>query len=484
MLRCTRLICWDSQSGIRILILDNDHSVGNTLSWLLKGLITAQVTVDSGYVVNLKGSGYDIVFARGKGTPLLYMPPNYSHRRAVRILKKGPTIPLPPSSVSAVSFKEYGEYQVICESQKQRCLADLASAVLRVEKVYENDFTLMFGVPFSDGSVRWPKISFSDLASRNSLQEPVAQDQIDPRRDQNQQHLSQTSSSQHFDFQQHNTSQQPSPLPQQSHDVDPRDVLAEARKNLQVLIDLGMSKELLNQLFDGHHVPELNLSAVPPTIDLTTSGPFGDQQAMDHFPDEHHVHLSPMKDAGPADSYPHDPNSTNTKSPHEYGSLQREAITNSPCSSTFDLTVQSHETRPSTVLTSLLHKPQIPKGVLGSLQTTKCQAEEKTKISSSHHEEEQNQWSPRKSEKGRAEFDTATTYSFDMLSDDPKFVYFQAFVDQLAEDVRAAADGTILQDVGQEFLDQALRDFAWKLHEESTNPFQLETSVIIHRKRR
>jgi hypothetical protein len=400
VLRCTGLIFLDNQSGIRILILDNDHAVGNTLSWLLKGLIKAQVTVDSGYVVNLKGSGYDIVFARGEGSPLLYMPPNYSHRGAVRILKKRLTTPLPPSSVPAtVSFETNGEYQVICESQKQRDLMDLTSEVLRVEKVYENDITLMFSVAFSHGSVHWPQMSLLDLASHNSLGEPVAQD----------------------------------------------------------------------YLFGSQ------------TIELTTSGRIDDQQAM-HQPSN--VWLRPIRKGGPSDSYPLEPIPINTQSPHEYGSVRSEGITNSPCSSTFDLTVQSHGTRPSTVPTSLPHKPQNPKGALDSLQATECQAEEEESISLSHHREGKNQWSPGKSENNRAECDTATTYSFNTLSDDPKFVYFQAFIDQLADDVRAAADGTILQNIGQGFLDQALRDFAWKLHEESTNPFQLETSVIIHRRRR
>lgn len=86
---------------------------------------------------------------------------------------------------------------------------------------------------------------------------------MDPRQNQNQRHSSQTSSpQQHFDFQQHNMSQQPSPSPQQSHDANPQDVLAEARKNLQVLIDSGMSKELLHQLVDGGHGLSLNLSAM------------------------------------------------------------------------------------------------------------------------------------------------------------------------------------------------------------------------------
>ncbi|KAF4497030.1 hypothetical protein FAGAP_6789 [Fusarium agapanthi] len=354
------------------------------------------------YVVNLKGSDYDIVFARGKGTPLLYMPPNYSHRGAVKILKRSLTVPLPPSSLPTVTFEEYGQYQVICESQKQRCFAGLTSAAIRDEKVRGNDFRLKFGVASSDGSFYSPQVSFPDLTSHNSPLEPVAQD----------------------------------------------------------------------KLLDH------------PTIDLATSGVFGDQQAMDHLPAGYHVHLRPMKDAGPADNHLHNPGSINTQSPNEYGSVQSEAITNSPCSSTFDLTVQSHGTRPSTIPTSLPHKPQNPKRLLSSLQAKIGQAEEEENESSTQHEEERNQWSPRKSEKSRAEFETATTYSFDTLSDDPKLQYFQAFIDQLAEDVRADTQGTTMKDVGPGFLEEILREFAWKLHGESTNPFQLETSVIIHRKRR
>ncbi|KAM0195699.1 hypothetical protein ACHAPI_006251 [Fusarium lateritium] len=86
--------------------------------------------------------------------------------------------------------------------------------------------------------------------------------------------------------------------------------------------------------------------------------------------------------------------------------------------------------------------------------------------------------------KEHEEPDTATIYSIETLADDPKLHYFQVFVDQLAEDVRTGANGMVLRDFGPDYLDHALKEFAWKLHEESSNPFQLETSVIIHRKRR
>ncbi|KAF5691877.1 hypothetical protein FDENT_3245 [Fusarium denticulatum] len=381
-----------SQSGINILILDNDHAVGNTLARLLKRLIPAQVTVDSGYVVNLKGSGYDIVFARGEGTPLLYMPPNYSHRGAVRILKRFRYTPNPPSSVPTISsLEEHGTYQVICDLQKQKFLGQLVTVVSKAEQVYESDFTLMFGGTLSDDPIHKPLASSSDHASPISLQEP--------------------------------------------------------------------------------------------NRDPTTLDRMGDQQAMGHFPDGRYIQLRPVKDAGPARSFLHVPDSVETMAPQKHSSVLDEAITNSPQSSTFDLTAQSHETRPSTIPTSLPHKPQISV-VSSSLQTTESQAKEEESTSSNHPNEEQNHWSPRKSERKHDKFDTETTYSFETLSDDPKLQYFQAFIDQLADDVRSDAKGTAIKDVGPDFLDQTLREFAWKLHEESTNPFQLETSVIIHRKRR
>lgn len=72
----------------------------------------------------------------------------------------------------------------------------------------------------------------------------------------------QTNTQQQFEFQQNNMSQQPSPSAQQAHDGNPQDVLAEARKNLQCLIDSGLSKELLHQLVDGSQALNLNLSAM------------------------------------------------------------------------------------------------------------------------------------------------------------------------------------------------------------------------------
>ncbi|KAH6892893.1 hypothetical protein B0T10DRAFT_509295 [Thelonectria olida] len=81
-------------------------------------------------------------------------------------------------------------------------------------------------------------------------------------------------------------------------------------------------------------------------------------------------------------------------------------------------------------------------------------------------------------------WDTKTTYSVQTLSDNPKSQYLQAFASQLEQDIRCGSEGGCIDNVGTKCLDFALREFAWKLHEESSNPFQREASVTINRKRK
>ncbi|WAO87170.1 Hypothetical protein NCS54_00447100 [Fusarium falciforme] len=90
-------------------------------------------------------------------------------------------------------------------------------------------------------------------------------------------------------YQQHIMSQQPSPSPshQQHHDATPQDVLAEARKNLQVLIDSGLSKDLLHQWVDESQSLSLSLNAMP---------------SMPSIPSQ------PQQQAPPAFSQPQQPN--------------------------------------------------------------------------------------------------------------------------------------------------------------------------------
>ncbi|KFA47458.1 hypothetical protein S40293_02117 [Stachybotrys chartarum IBT 40293] len=72
---------------------------------------------------------------------------------------------------------------------------------------------------------------------------------------------------QHLQLHHHHQQQQQQ---QQQDAATPQDVLAEARKNLQVLIDSGVSKDILHQLVDNSHALELSLglnsqpSLIPP----------------------------------------------------------------------------------------------------------------------------------------------------------------------------------------------------------------------------
>ncbi|KAF4999784.1 hypothetical protein FDECE_11394 [Fusarium decemcellulare] len=83
---------------------------------------------------------------------------------------------------------------------------------------------------------------------------------------------------QHYQQQQNiMSSQQPSPSPsQQHHDATPQDVLAEARKNLQVLIDSGLSKDLLHQWVEEGQ--SLSLLTAMPSMQSMQSMPSQPQQ--------------------------------------------------------------------------------------------------------------------------------------------------------------------------------------------------------------
>ncbi|KAK7409283.1 hypothetical protein QQX98_008523 [Neonectria punicea] len=77
----------------------------------------------------------------------------------------------------------------------------------------------------------------------------------------------------------------------------------------------------------------------------------------------------------------------------------------------------------------------------------------------------------------------ATCY-IDGLSDDATLQYLQAFAGQLHKDLKHRLGDICIEDATAEYLDQVLREFAWMLHGESSNPFQQEASRIIDRKRK
>ncbi|KAM0452650.1 hypothetical protein ACHAPV_009413 [Trichoderma viride] len=80
------------------------------------------------------------------------------------------------------------------------------------------------------------------------------------------------------------------------------------------------------------------------------------------------------------------------------------------------------------------------------------------------------------------DYDIESTSSIDTLLDDLKLHYLRAFAQQLSEDIKQSSNESCLDNVEAGFLDRVLREFAWKLHGESSNPFQWEASVIIHKK--
>ncbi|KAI8680587.1 hypothetical protein NCS56_00464500 [Fusarium sp. Ph1] len=113
---------------------------------------------------------------------------------------------------------------------------------------------------------------------------------MDPSQNQSQSPQQQQQQLELQQYQQHIMSQQPSPSPshqQQHHDATPQDVLAEARKNLQVLIDSGLSKDLLHQWVDESQSLSLSLNAMP---------------SMSSIPSQ------PQQQAPPAFSQPQQPN--------------------------------------------------------------------------------------------------------------------------------------------------------------------------------
>jgi ankyrin repeat protein len=80
--------------------------------------------------------------------------------------------------------------------------------------------------------------------------------------------------------------------------------------------------------------------------------------------------------------------------------------------------------------------------------------------------------------------DAETTYSIDFTPDHSPLLYIQAFADQLARDIRNITNVSNISDISPQSLDELLKAFSWKLHGESSTPFQWEAAVTLHRKRK
>ena len=79
------------------------------------------------------------------------------------------------------------------------------------------------------------------------------------------------------------------------------------------------------------------------------------------------------------------------------------------------------------------------------------------------------------------EVDVQTTYSVETVSEDERLEYLQGFAFRLTEDVEKLGRLS-LTNLPPSVLTRLLKEFAQRLHAEASNPFQWETSVILHRK--
>ncbi|KAL3482183.1 hypothetical protein BJX99DRAFT_252899 [Aspergillus californicus] len=83
---------------------------------------------------------------------------------------------------------------------------------------------------------------------------------------------------------------------------------------------------------------------------------------------------------------------------------------------------------------------------------------------------------------GREDFDTETTCSVDSIPDDQKFCYMRAFATQLNNDLICDSERSAISNIDYSYLSSVLKAFAWKLHGESSNPFQWEASATLRQK--
>jgi len=80
--------------------------------------------------------------------------------------------------------------------------------------------------------------------------------------------------------------------------------------------------------------------------------------------------------------------------------------------------------------------------------------------------------------------DGGTTFSKDASLDIRALEYLHSFADRLAQDTQRVAGVETVASIDSGFLEASLKEFTLRLHGESSNPFQWETSVILHRNRK
>ena len=172
----------------------------------------------------------------------------------------------------------------------------------------------------------------------------------------------------------------------------------------------------------------------------------------------------------------------------EYNDIYNESSVGSiPLSSIFDKDVRSRGTHPSTTATSQARtKAEVPPvsnipepsgrqiALHPAQGTNDVEAIQLSKF---------NNHAKAEAHAARDDCDSQTIYSIDSRPDDPKLPYIQAFTNQLGQDIKSVSGRLCFPDIPSKYFNTMLKAFAWKLHGESSNPFQWETSVILHQQR-
>jgi len=83
----------------------------------------------------------------------------------------------------------------------------------------------------------------------------------------------------------------------------------------------------------------------------------------------------------------------------------------------------------------------------------------------------------------RDDCDAETTYSTDSSTNDAELGYVQVFAHRLIQEIKDNTSHGDMLSMPSSRLDDILKGFAGRLHEESINPFEWEASVTLHRKR-
>lgn len=156
-------------------------------------------------------------------------------------------------------------------------------------------------------------------------------------------------------------------------------------------------------------------------------------------------------------------------------------------SSTFDQDIQSKVTRPSTMPTSHPStKPRLLPEVSNIAESRDMVVGGQTEVQAGDGAGFRGSHTPVKgeAEQHTDDCDAETIYSIDSRLNDPKLQYLHVFAEQLADDIKSVSADLSIEGIEAEYLDSVLREFAWNLHGESSNPFEWEASVVLHRKRK